>query len=169
VAIGLWGARANHPPRPMSPQRLPVALLVLLGLGAGLWWLQPWQRWLPSPKPAASPTASLRAEVQRLCASPDRIPGTLRQRQAQFDQLLQGQRQRQTLIQQAPLDPLGAVIAASGPVPAAARPALTPALVELNACPALLSALDQQWQQRRAAAAKMPAAGKASIQPPSAP
>jgi serine/threonine protein phosphatase PrpC len=174
VAIGLWGRRANRPPRPMPPQRLPAALLVLLGLGAaalgaGLWWLQPLQRWLPAPKPAASPTASLRAEVQRLCASPDRIPGTLRQRQAQFDQLLQGQRQRQALIQQATLDPLGAVIAASWPVPAAASPALTPALVELNACPALLSALDQQWQQRRAAAAKMPAAGNASIQPPSAP
>ncbi len=174
VAIGHWGALANPPPLPMPPQRLPVALPVLLGigaaaLGAGLWWLQPWQRWITAPKPAASPATSLRAEVQRLCASPDRIPGALSQRQAQFDQLLQGQRQRQVLIQQAPLDPLGAVIAASWPLPATASPAISPGLVELNACPALLSAFDQQWQQRRAAAAKMPAAGNASVQPPSAP
>lgn len=172
IAIACWETCVS-PSQPPHRQGRPLALLLVIGasaLGAALWWLQPWPRRSTAPTQSAPALTSLRAEVQRLCTSPDRIPAALTQRQAQFDHLLQGRQQPQTLLQQASLDPLGAVIATSLPVPTTpARPANTPALVELNACPALLSALDQQWKRRRAAAAKMPAAENASAPPRSAP
>jgi hypothetical protein len=171
IAIACWEAGEHTPLATHRPDR-PLLLLLVIGaaaLATGLWWLQPWARRITAPNPAAPAAASLRAEVQRLCTSPDRIPAALTQRQAQFDQLLQGRQQPQTLLQQASLDPLGAVIATSRPVPTPTSPAITPTLVELNACPALLSALDQQWKRRRAAAAKMPTPENASPPPRSAP
>lgn len=89
-------------------------------------------------------------QAQQLCERPWQIQATLSQRRSQFLAVLQTPSAATRLGEQAEVDPLGALIAASslGPVPG---------------CERLRLELDRQWQQARAGKMPVPAA------PPAAP
>lgn len=158
LAIGLrsgeGGGSASSPSK-HKPQRqrwiaaAATGLLALAGLAGSSWWLLRRGRPTSAPSLSAPLPAAVEAEARHLCLQPARIQASLNQRQAQFQRLLRDPGQAPLLLTQAVQDPLGAVIAAS-------------AQQRLRSCPALQQALQQQWQQVRAAEAeaggKMPAA-----------
>lgn len=129
----------------------------------------------PGSRIGAEGQAALQRRITSLCiANPATRRATLRNRRSQFEQLQSGLLQRGTLIEQAPDDPLGALIAWSQPRSEASEPATPgspggkppgfPAL-----CPALALELNHQWQRiarPRASASQRPNGTAAIPSPP---
>lgn len=182
VAIGHWAPGASTaapgPPQPRLhavPRAVPrpvligaAGLLALGGLAAGLAARCNQPSPAPSPRPSlsAAARASLARESQRLCAQPQLIAANLAQRQPQFRDLHSGKLQAPQLLAAAASDPLGGLIAASAPLPPAARPAPDPLS---GSCVELRQALDQQWRLQRQASGRMPPAQQPVPAPPPRP
>ena len=96
-----------------------------------------------APATAAGPADPLLEQIQqesaRLCQEPARIPAQLQARQRQFEAIAADPDLAQRWLHHASRDPLAALIAFSARQP-----------LPLAGCPALRSALAQQWQEQQA-------------------
>lgn len=158
--------------RPAEPPRAGVHPALWLGLGLALAaaaWVHgpPLARRATSAWTTARNTAQIRRQAEQLCRTPAWITPTLNQRRAQFEQLASGRLEQSRSIAAAGRDPLGALIAwsqpplshhipnptatnaeATGPRPTDPRPTDPRPTVALpGSCPALQTALEQQWAQ----------------------
>jgi len=157
--------------RPSAPPQAGVHPALWIGLGLALAaaaWMHgpPLARQATSAWTTARNTAQIRHQAEQLCRSPAWITPTLNQRRAQFEQLASGRLEQSRSIAAAGRDPLGALIAWSqpphrntpGPTPTdseatdprATDPRATdprPIVAPPGSCPALQTALEQQWAQ----------------------
>lgn len=133
--------------RPPLPWLAPLLMTVLLAAGLGSTALlrgRPTPTEAPQTAPAAEPT--VRREARRLCLSPTLIEPELRSRRSQFERLRQGRLRPETLLSQADLDPLGALIAWSHRSTDARGPEIQNAGRLPGACPELERALERLWR-----------------------
>jgi hypothetical protein len=112
-------------------------------LGGAAWWGWTQLRSGPTARPIPiDPGPWITRQAKQLCADPKLIEPSLAQRKQQFSELLRGTLSHQELLDGAPQDPLGALIAWSKPTEtsAEARPRLP------GSCPSLEQALARQWR-----------------------
>ncbi len=149
IAVGSWGS--GRPRAQGSSANLLLLLLapLVVVLGAAGWWAWTQQRsWTQAGEPP--PTTPMPIDPQpwiaqaaaQLCADPKLIGPTLAQRKGQFSALLGGTLSSQELLDGAPRDSLGALIAWSRPQEplTATQPRLP------GGCPNLEQALARQWR-----------------------
>jgi len=153
VAVGWWNSSAQPPPRPPQAPRpavraplpwlAPLLAAALLAAGLGSSALL---RGRPAPTGAPGAEQAVRREALRLCLTPALIEPELRSRRSQFERLRQGSLSPETLLAQADLDPLGALIAWSHRSAGRNRSELHNADPALAACPELGRALGRLWR-----------------------
>jgi serine/threonine protein phosphatase PrpC len=152
IAVGAWDSSSASSRPGLSAQARSVASLLvplLLALSAAAWWAWTQQKsWTRAGQPPAAtpvpidPRPWIRQEAAQLCANPRLIGPTLAQRKGQFSELLRGTLSSQELLDAAPLDRLGALIAWSQPKEPSSEP--QPPLP--GSCPSLEQALARQWR-----------------------